>query len=166
MAINIRAYSPADLPAMTEIWNTIVEEANAFPQDEPLSLNAAEAFFKAQSLSAVAVEPDETGQETLLGLYILHPNNIGRCGHIANSSYAVKAGLRGRKIGELLVRDSLVKARELDFTLLQFNAVVNTNIAAIRLYEKLGFHQLGTIPGGFRLADGSCEAIRLFYIEL
>jgi L-amino acid N-acyltransferase YncA len=166
MAITARTYRSSDLPAMIEIWNAIVAEANAFPQSEPLKPKEAAAFFAAQSLTAVAVGPDDDGREAVLGLYILHPNNIGRCGHIANSSYAVKSGLRGQRIGELLVRDSLEQARNLGFTILQFNAVVATNTAAIRLYDKLGFHRLGQIPGGFRLGDGTYEAIQLYYIEL
>lgn len=179
MPITVRLYQLADLPAMIEIWNAIVAEANAFPQTDPLTPDEAAAFFASQSWTAVAIETDDGQdgeharddaavgqQETIVGLYILHPNNIGRCGHLANSSYAVKAGQRGKKIGELLVRDSLARGRELGFKILQFNAVVDTNNAAIRLYEKLGFHSLGTIPGGFRLGDGSFEAIRLFYIEL
>jgi ribosomal protein S18 acetylase RimI-like enzyme len=102
----------------------------------------------------------------IVGLYILHPNNIGRCGHIANASFAVGASHRGLHIGDALVRYCLVRVRELGFRILQFNAVVCTNAAAIRLYERLGFHPLGTIPGGFRNADGQYLDIRLYYKEL
>ena len=55
---------------------------------------------------------------------------------------------------------------KLGFKVLQFNAVVSTNTAAIHLYEKIGFHRLGTVPNGFMLADGSYADIILFYIEL
>lgn len=79
---------------------------------------------------------------------ILHPNNVGRCGHIANASYAVATSMRGCGVGELLVRDSLVAGAALGFRILQFNAVVCTNKATIRLYEKLGFVRLGIIPDG------------------
>ena len=96
---------------------------------------------------------DETGR--VLGLYILHPNNVGRCGHIANASYAVGSAARGLHIGEQLVLHSLKTAKELGFRVMQFNAVVATNIHARHLYERVGFQQLGTIPGGFRLKDGS-----------
>ena len=92
---------------------------------------------------------------TILGLYILHPNNVGRCGHIANASYAVAAAARGRGIGGALARDCLARARELGFRILQFNAVVEGNASARHLYEKLGFEQLGVIRGGFRMKDGT-----------
>ena len=66
----------------------------------------------------------------------------------------------------MLVEDSLVKARENGFRVMQFNAVVATNAGARHLYEKLGFVQLGTIPGGFRMPDGSYADICPYYHEL
>jgi len=107
---------------------------------------------------------NDTG--SIAGLYILHPNNVGRCGHICNASYAVSPGKRGLHIGEKLVMDCICKARVAGFRILQFNAVVATNIHARHLYERLGFTQLGTIPGGFRLEDGIYEDICPYFIEL
>ncbi len=161
MEVMIRGYQSGDIPAMIEIWNTIVEEANAFPQVEKLAQEGAEGFFAAQDFTGVAVLEEE-----VVGLYILHPNNIGRCGHIANASYGVKAGLRGFKAGEKLVRHSLHKAKECGFRLMQFNAVVSINAAAIHLYEKIGFQRLGVVPGGFLLGDGSFSDIILYYYQL
>ena len=103
---------------------------------------------------------------TVLGMYILHPNNIGRCGHIANASYAVERSVRGRGVGEALVRDSLKQAKAHGFTVMQFNAVVATNTRALHLYEKVGFTRLGVIPKGFRLPDGTYADIVPQYIEL
>ena len=91
MNILVREYAVQDLPAMLEIWNEVVEEGIAFPQEQPLDEQSGAQFFAAQSHSAVA-EEQESGQ--LLGLYILHPNNEGRCGHICNASYAVSAASR------------------------------------------------------------------------
>ena len=97
------------------------------------------------------------------GLYILHPNNIGRCRHICNASYAVSSKCRGQHIGEKLVIDCMSKAKELGFRVLQFNAVVESNIHARHLYERLGFVQLGTIPGGFKMKDGHYDNICPYY---
>lgn len=161
MSIIVREYRSEDIPAMIKIWNTVIEEANAFPQLEQLNEEEAKALFGSQSFTGVV-----TSGEEVLGLYILHPNNVGRCGHIANASYAIRKDSRGMGIGELLVRDSLRKGRELGFTRMQFNAVVSTNHGAIHLYEKLGFHRLGIIPGGFLLGDGTYTDIILYWIEL
>ncbi len=161
MDISVRAYLENDLAQMTDIWNAVVLEGQAFPQIEPLTQEAAKEFFAQQSHTGVAVSGDE-----VVGLYILHPNNIGRCGHISNASYAVKQGCMGRGIGEQLVRDCIKTGALLGFRLLQFNAVVATNTPAIRLYDKLGFHRLGRIPKGFLLKSGDYEDILLFYLEL
>ena len=99
-------------------------------------------------------------------MYILHPNNVGRCGHICNASYAVSAASRGMHIGEKLVLDCILQAGALGFRVLQFNAVVASNTHARHLYERIGFHQLGTIPGGFRMKDGTYEDICPYYIEI
>ncbi|MDE6738989.1 MAG: GNAT family N-acetyltransferase, partial [Lachnospiraceae bacterium] len=112
-----------------------------------------------------AVAEDENSH-VVYGLYILHPNNVGRCGHICNTSYAVSSKKRGQHIGEQLVLDSLEQARKHAFTILQFNAVVESNIYARRLYERLGFIQLGTIPNGFKMKDGHFENICPYYHEL
>ncbi len=157
----IREYREEDLEAMIRIWNEVVTEGIAFPQEECLDLNSGEAFFASQSYTGVAEE-----EGTVLGLYILHPNNVGRCGHICNASYAVASEARGRHIGEKLVLDCLSWGKALGFRVLQFNAVVESNIHARHLYERLGFVQLGTIPGGFRMKDGHYENICPYYHEL
>lgn len=124
----VREYQKEDVPAMRAIWNEVAAERAAFPQTEELTPRQAEKFFVSQSRCGVAEDP-EMGR--IVGLYILHPNNVGRCGHIANASYAVAGNARGR-----------------------------------RLYELLGFQQLGVIPGGFLTKDGRYVDICPYYKEL
>ena len=158
----VRAYKQQDLDAMIAIWNEVVEDGIAFPQEELLDRESGAAFFASQTYCGVA--EDEEG--TVLGMYILHPNNIGRCGHIANASYAVSSKARGMHFGEQLVLDSLKQAKAFGFSVMQFNAVVESNIHARHLYERCGFVPLGTIPGGFRMKDGHFENICPYYHEL
>lgn len=157
----IRKFEQTDISEMINIWNSIVEEGIAFPQEEYLDETTGFEFFSSQSYTAVA-EKDGV----ILGLYILHPNNVGRCGHICNASYAVKSDVRGQHIGEKLVLDCMDKGKILGFKILQFNAVVESNIHARHLYEHIGFHQLGIIPNGFRLKNGEYANICPYYIEL
>ena len=154
MAVKVIPYDKKFVGDAIKIWNEIVREGIAFPQEDVLDEVTGDEFFKAQSFTGLAVDGDE-----ILALYILHPNNVGRCGHISNASYAVRSDMRGRHIGEFIVKDCIAKARELGFRILQFNAVVATNIHARHLYRRLGFTELGTIPGGFRMPDGSFEDI-------
>src|SRR5690625_1823364 len=146
---------------MVRIWNEIVEEGIAFPQEDLLTVDDARSFFAKQSYTGIAEENGE-----ILGLYIVHPNNVGRCGHIANASYGVKSSQRGKQIGEKMVIDSLEKAGSLGFRIMQFNAVVVTNKRAINLYKKLGFTPLGVIPNGFKQKDGNYVDMIPFYIEI
>lgn len=163
MEISVRGYEEKDLVDMIRIWNEVVEDGVAFPQEELLNEVTGRAFFAEQTYCGVAQE-EETGK--IYGLYILHPNNIGRCGHICNASYAVSRDSRGLHIGEKLVTDCLEQGKKHGFRVLQFNAVVASNIHARHLYERLGFVQLGTIPKGFRMKDGHFEDICPYYREL
>lgn len=160
MSVTVREYTDDDMDSMIAIWNEVIEEGIAFPQEEFLNRQTAPGFFAGQSYCGVAA--DDSGR--ILGLYILHPNNVGRCGHIGNASYAVSSSNRGLHVGEKLVLDCLKQARRTGFHILQFNAVVSSNTH--HLYERIGFHPLGTIPGGFRMKDGHYEDICLYYIEV
>ena len=159
--MKIREYNENDLAEMISVWNEVVEDGVAFPQEELLDNETGAEFFASQSYCGVA---DDNGK--VVGLYILHPNNIGRCGHIANASYAVSSACRGQHIGEKLVLDCLENAKRLGFKIMQFNAVVESNIHARHLYERLGFVPLGVIPKGFRMKDGHYENICPYYFEL
>ena len=159
--MEIRKYKEDDISAMIRIWNRVVEDGVAFPQEEYLDEESSKKFFAEQSYCGVA---EDNG--SVVGLYILHPNNIGRLGGISNASYAVDATYRYMHIGEKLVSDCLVQAKRLGFNILQFNAVVESNIHARHLYERLGFVHIGTIPKAFRMKDGSFENICLYYHEL
>ncbi|MBF7096471.1 GNAT family N-acetyltransferase [Alkalibacter mobilis] len=161
MMVLLREYKDIDIVEMTDIWNAVVEDGIAFPQVESLSYSEAEEYFSDQTYCGVAEYRGD-----IAGLYILHPNNVGRCGHIGNTSYAVKENFRGKKIGRALVEDSIKRAKEFGFKILQFNAVVKTNYSAIHLYEDMGFKKLGMIPKGFLLKNGTYEDIILFYFEL
>ena len=142
MNINIREYMTADAAAASEIWNQVVDDGVAFPQEEGLSPEEGDAFFKEQTYTGIA-ENAESGE--VVGLYILHPNNVGRCGHICNASYAVRRDIRGEHIGEKLVLDCISMAKKKGFGVLQFNAVVASNVHALHLYKRIGFTPLGVI---------------------
>ena len=133
----IREYSDADIEQMIVAWNEVVEEGSSFPQEEYLTSDTGREFFASQTYCGVA---EEDGK--VKGFYIIHPNNVGRCGHIGNASYVVSSKYRGQHIGEKLVIDSLEQGAKHGFKLIQFNAVVASNVHARHLYKRLGFIQL------------------------
>lgn len=157
MNVTVREYTEADLPDMIRIWNEVVEDGMAFPQLETLTQKTGKEFFGSM-YSAVAVADGR-----IEGLYILHPNNVGRVGHIANASYAVDRNARGHHIGERLVQDCLKQAKTLGYRILQFNAVVASNTHAYDLYIREGFTDLGIIPGGFHNIHDVYEDIHVMY---
>ena len=101
----------------------------------------------------------------------LSVDNILKCGITADADEARRIAKKAwchlaGHIGEALVKDSLAQAKALGFRIMQFNAVVAFNTHARHLYERLGFTQLGTIPGGFRLDDGTYADIYPYYKTL
>ena len=156
----IRKYTEKDISEMVRIWNEVVEDGEAFPQEEFLDDKTGAEFFASQTYCGVA---DNDGE--IVGLYILHPNFLFQiCWQII--SYAVDSTCRGKHIGEKLVSDCLVQAKLHDFKILQFNAVVENNVHARHLYERLGFVKIGTVPNGFRMKDGTYQNICLYYKEV
>lgn len=139
MQIEIRQYEQRDAAQAAEIWNEVVEDGKAFPQMEKLDEVTGHAFFTEQTYTGVAYDA-ATGE--LVGLYILHPNNVGRCGHICNASYAVKKTVRGQHIGEKLVKHCIAQGKTCGFRVLQFNAVVKSNKGALALYKSWDSHSL------------------------
>lgn len=161
MSIEMKTYQNKDLPDMRRIWNAIIAEANAFPEAELYDAAGFQTMIEAQSAVRCLF-----ADGALVGVYILHPNRSGRLSHIANASYAIDKAHRGKGFGTPLVKDSLKTAADLGFIGFQFNAVVCDNIAAIRLYERLGFHKVGTVPNGYRKSDGSFSDMFVMYKSL
>ena len=162
MSIKIVSYEEKYLSDAARVWNRVVTDGVAFPQEVPFDDDAAHKFFTLQDRTGLAVDEDS---DRAVGVYILHPNNVGRCGHICNTSYAVDANERGRGIGERLVRDSIESARAFGYRVIQLNAVVATNTAALALYKRIGFVAMTAIPGGFRLPDGTfADIIPHYYL--
>lgn len=162
MAIRIDPIAEADYASAREIWNAVVRDGHAFPQEEELEAAAFRAFCASQSFTGIARE----NEDKILGLYILHPNNVGRCAHIANASYAVASEARGRGLGHQLVRHSLETAAALGFRGLQYNAVLVDNQAARQVYADCGFTVLARIPGGFRDISGLYKDTLILYHPL
>lgn len=147
---SIRPLEPRDVDAWAAMMNEVIADGEAFVYDRPLSRADAEAYLKQYVAAFVAEVNGEVA-----GGYVLRPNQPGRGGHVCNATYLVSKAARGHRLGRTLGEHSLVEARALGFTAMQFNAVVATNAAAVRLWRSLGFGVIGTVPGGFRRGDGA-----------
>lgn len=163
MQIIVREFVNTDIESAIAIWNEVVKNGTVFPEIETLDERTGIKFFENQSYTGIAVEEE---RNAIVGLYILHPNNIGQCKYICNVNYVVKGNEDKLCIGETLVKDCIEKAKELGFKILQLNAVVTANDPALYLYEKLGFTKLGVISKGFLMKDGSYQDIIPHYRTL
>ena len=94
-----------------------------------------------------------------MGTAILKPNQPGLGAHVANAGFMVASSANGRGVGRRLAEHVLHQARASGYRAIQFNAVVSSNIRAVRLWQSLGFEIVGTLPGAFRHR-------RLGYVDL
>lgn len=132
---------------MWSIFSTHIAAGDSYPFTTATSREAVHAYWLDTSVSSfVAV----SGGGRLLGMYRLLPNQVGRGHHVANASFMVSPSAQGAGVGRLLGEHCLAEARAQGFLAMQFNHVVSTNTAAIRLWKKLGFSIVGTLPKAFR----------------
>jgi ribosomal protein S18 acetylase RimI-like enzyme len=110
---------------------------------------------------ATYVARDPVG--AVIGTYYLKPNQPGLGSHVCNCGYVVSDRARGQGVASLMCEHSQSEARRLGFRAMQFNLVVSTNEGAVRLWRKLGFDVVGTLPGAFRHPrDGFVDAFIMF----
>lgn len=158
--VTLRTYQAEDLQQMTSIWNEVVEEGGSFPFEDKWTPEQLASFLAGKTVHC-AIDEDRVA-----GFYLLHENIFGRCSSGANATYLVRADLRGKHIGEMLVKDSIRQAKAQGFRYMQFNGVVDTNIHARHLYQRCGFKEVGVIPKGFRIKDGSYQDMHIMYLNL
>lgn len=137
---------PVDWAALWALFREVVVDGTTFAADE----RTTEEEFRRDWTGRGGEQWVAEDEGHVLGAYTLRPNHPGRGSHVATASYLVDAGERGRGIGRALGVHSLERARALGFAAIQFNFVVSTNAAAVRLWKDLGFQVLATLPGAFQ----------------
>jgi ribosomal protein S18 acetylase RimI-like enzyme len=142
VVVTLAGAGPGDHDELYQAFAAVVAAGEGYPQ-APGPITVAEFDDYWLDHKSVVVVARVDGE--LAGSYYLKPNFAGRAAHIANAGYIVVPGLRGRGIGEALVRHSFDEARGLGFDALQFNLVFESNPAR-RLYQRLGFQVVGRIP--------------------
>ena len=144
--LEIRAATEADHDAIWDIFHVIVAAGDTYAFKPEMSRNDALAYwFRAGTRPYVA---ENDGR--VVGTYILKPNQAGAGSHVANAAFMVAPDTRGLRVGRKMGEHCLGEARRLGFRAMQFNFVVSTNEAAIRLWKRLGFNIVGTLPGAFQ----------------
>jgi ribosomal protein S18 acetylase RimI-like enzyme len=144
--LEIRQATEADRDAIWNIFHAVVAPGDTYAFDPRISREDALAYwFREDTHTYVAAQ-----DRHVVGTYILRANQPGSGSHVANAAFMVAPRVRGLGVGRKMGEHCLNEARERGFRAMQFNFVVSTNEAAIRLWKQLGFEIVGTLPGAFR----------------
>src|SRR4051794_34320036 len=156
----IRDATDDDWPAIFPIFDAIVSEGTTYAYPEGLSPTEAQALWMPGPPSRTVVALDD---DVVAGTATMGPNRPGRGSHIATASFMVDPATRSRGVGRALGSDMLDWAGAQGYRGVQFNAVVETNHAAVHLWQSLGFEIIGTVPGAFQHADGSYVGLHVMF---
>ncbi|HRP31261.1 MAG TPA: GNAT family N-acetyltransferase [Agriterribacter sp.] len=138
-----------DFDKVWDIFKSVISTGDTYVFDPNTPKDHLHKYWFADYMDTfVAVENDQ-----IFGTYIIKPNQIDLGNHIANCSYMVNPKYQGRGIGKLLCEHSINFAKDKGYVGIQFNIVVSTNEAAVKLWQKFGFQIIGTTPKGFRHKD-------------
>jgi L-amino acid N-acyltransferase YncA len=159
--MHVREARRGDLTALAHIFRQVVAAGDALAYPEGLDDEGIHQlwFLGPPGRCVVAVDDGDK----VLGTAQMGPNRPGRGAHIATASFMVEPGARGRGVGRALGADAVAWAREAGFAGMQFNAVVETNTAAVRLWRSLGFEIMTTIPGAFHSARHGRVGLHVMY---
>ena len=160
--MKIRPATEADRDAIWRIFNEVVAAGDTYALDPRMSREDALAYWFAPGTHTYVAEADGS----INGTYILRPNQSGGGSHVANAAFMVPASARGEGIGRAMAEHCLSEARRLGFRAMQFNYVISTNTAAIRLWHDLGFEIVGTLASAFRHPDKGYVDVYVMYRSL
>ena len=148
--VAIREASGHDRDAVWEIFRAVVAAGDTYVFDPEIRREEAYAYWFHRGTRTYVAE----SEGRVVGTYILRPNQPGLGSHVSNAVFMVSPSVRGLGIGRAMGEHCLDEARRLGYRAMQFNFVVSTNAAALRLWERLGFTIVGTLPGAFRHRTG------------
>ena len=160
--VEIREATAADQDAIWDIFREVVAAGDTYAFDPGMSRHDALGYwFQANTRTYVA-----KSRGRILGTYILRPNQSGGGSHVANAAFMVAPDARGQGIGREIAEHCLSEARLLGFRAMQFNFVVSTNDSAVRLWQKLGFKIVGTLPSAFHHPEKGYVDVYVMYRSL
>jgi L-amino acid N-acyltransferase YncA len=165
--MEIREATDADWPAIWPFFHQIVTAGETYAYEQTLTEEQGRAIWMhpsaaTKSRTAVAVDADGT----VLGSANMYPNRPGPGAHVASGSFMVDAASSGKGVGRALCQDMIDWARSEGFRSIQFNAVVETNERAVRLWQSLGFRIIGTVPEAFRHPTHGYVGLHVMYREV
>ena len=158
--MQIREATADDWPHIYPFWSEIVEAGETYAYPEGLTSAQASEMWMYDHV-VVAVEGDEVVGSAKMG-----PNRPSRGSHIGTASFMVSSAARGKGIGRALGDYCVQWHRDNGFHGIQFNAVVETNTTAVRLWQSLGFQIIGTVPDAFDSRSHGRVGLHVMYLPL
>jgi L-amino acid N-acyltransferase YncA len=161
--VNIREATNDDWPSFYPIFSAIIAAGETYAYSANLSSDDARSLWMEGPPSRVIVAVDEG---RVVGSAKMGPNRPGRGTHVATASFMVDPNSHGHGIGRALGIDVIERAREEGYVAIQFNAVVETNVGAVHLWQSLGFEILATVPEAFDSAKHGLVGLHVMYLKL
>ena len=146
MAAAIRPAAAADREAIWRVMEPIIRAGETYSLPRDMSRDDALEHWFAPDRSAFVA--DEGGE--VLGTYYLRANRLGPGAHVANAGFMVSDKVGGKGVGRALCEHALATAKARGFTAMQFNFVVAANDRAVRLWQRMGFAEIGRAPDAFQ----------------
>ncbi|MFT7837696.1 GNAT family N-acetyltransferase [Saccharothrix sp. BKS2] len=162
-SVTIREAREDDWPRMWSIIHDVITGQRTFSYDPDMSEVDARRIWLLGAPARVVVAVRDG---RVVGTANMYANRPGPGSHVASGSLMVAEAARGAGVGRALTVDMIAWARRRGFAAIQFNAVVEVNTAAVRLYESLGFVTLGTAPGAFRHPTLGHVGLRIMWLDL
>ena len=144
--MRIRDYCDSDWPSVWAIFREVVAAGETYAYDPTSTSEQARAVWVEAPPGQTVVACD---RPRVLGTAKMGPNRPGPGSHVATASFMVASEARGRGVGRALGEYALAWARAEGYAAMQFNAVVESNRAAVQLWQVLGFEIIGTVPEAF-----------------
>ncbi|MFG2191919.1 GNAT family N-acetyltransferase [Streptomyces sp. NPDC048639] len=160
----IKEATAADWQTIWPFFHRIVAAGDTFTFPPDLGEEEGRDWWLLSPPDRTVIAVDDAG--TVLGSAKMNRNQKGNGSHIASASYMVDPEHGGHGVGRALVEHTLEWARAAGFRGMQFNAVVETNELAVKLYESLGFEVIGTVPEGFRHPTRGHVGLHIMYRAL
>jgi L-amino acid N-acyltransferase YncA len=143
--LRVREAHAADFDSVWPIFHEVVAAGDTYSYDPDTTREEAFAHWMEKPRQTFVVE--DGGQ--ILGTYYIKTNHDGGGRHVCNCGFMVSAAARGRGLAKLMCEHAQAVAIELDYQAMQFNFVVASNTGAVRLWQKLSFEIVGTLPKAF-----------------
>lgn len=158
--VEVRPLAEADWP---QVHDLVVEVAS-HGETYTMSVPADEAETRELWVAPHVVVAVAGGR--VLGTAKAGANREAQGSHVGTASFMVGGAARGRGVGRMLAEHVIAWHRDQGFRAIQYNAVVSTNSAALRLWHSLGFRVVGTVPGGFRRPSGEYADLHVMFLDL